>query len=105
MNVPDLSLLNYLHLHFFLKTAAVFSSVMLRPPPGAERLSEVEALKRKTFLMQFLQEPAEEEGMLPPGGPGGQSSSQSHGQSGIATASSAVASGETGQYPGAYPGV
>ncbi|KAF9351436.1 hypothetical protein BGX26_010562 [Mortierella sp. AD094] len=45
------------------KLAAVFSSVMLRPPPGAERLSEVEALKRKNFLMQFLQEPAEEEGL------------------------------------------
>ncbi|KAF9281496.1 hypothetical protein BGZ68_006616 [Mortierella alpina] len=44
------------------KLAAVFSSVMLRPPPGAERLSEVEALRRKTFLMQFLQEPVEEEG-------------------------------------------
>ncbi|ORZ23834.1 Endonuclease/exonuclease/phosphatase [Lobosporangium transversale] len=44
------------------KLAGVFSSVMLRPPPGAERLSEVEALKRKSFLMQFLQEPAEEEG-------------------------------------------
>ncbi|KAF9567892.1 hypothetical protein EC968_003128 [Mortierella alpina] len=29
---------------------------------GAERLSEVEALRRKTFLMQFLQEPVEEEG-------------------------------------------
>ncbi|KAF9397951.1 hypothetical protein BGX21_008329 [Mortierella sp. AD011] len=46
------------------KLAAVFSSVLLRPPPGAERLSEVEALKRKYFLMQFLQEPVEEEGGL-----------------------------------------
>lgn len=45
--------------------ATVFSSVMLRPPPGAERLSEVEAMKRKTFLMQFLQEPVEEDGSLP----------------------------------------
>ncbi|KAG0199274.1 hypothetical protein BGX28_007433 [Mortierella sp. GBA30] len=42
---------------------AIFSSVMLRPPPGAERLSEVEALKRKTFLMQFLQEPVEDDGV------------------------------------------
>ncbi|KAF9406552.1 hypothetical protein BGZ94_003065, partial [Podila epigama] len=49
--------------HRIAKLAAVFSSVMLRPPPGAERLSEVEALKRKTFLMQFLQEPEEEEGL------------------------------------------
>ncbi|KAG0063187.1 hypothetical protein BGZ92_006051 [Podila epicladia] len=54
--------------HRTAKLAAVFSSVMLRPPPGAERLSEVEALKRKSFLMQFLQEPAEEEGL---GGGGG----------------------------------
>ncbi|KAI7828526.1 Endonuclease/exonuclease/phosphatase [Gamsiella multidivaricata] len=53
------------------KLASVFSSVMLRPPPGAERLSEIEALKRKTFLMQFLQEPAEEEGLGGPGGLGG----------------------------------
>ncbi|CAO3567765.1 unnamed protein product [Mortierella alpina] len=53
------------------KLAAVFSSVMLRPPPGAERLSEVEALRRKTFLMQFLQEPVEEEGA---GGNAGMSS-------------------------------
>ncbi|KAF9191341.1 hypothetical protein BGZ50_009459 [Haplosporangium sp. Z 11] len=45
------------------KLAAVFSSAMLRPPAGAERLSEVEALKRKTFLLQFLQEPVEEEGL------------------------------------------
>ncbi|KAI1316951.1 hypothetical protein EDD11_009195 [Mortierella claussenii] len=50
------------------KLAAVFSSVMLRPPSGAERLSEVEALKRKTFLMQFLQEPAEEDGTAGLGG-------------------------------------
>ncbi|KAF9978939.1 hypothetical protein BGZ65_006794 [Modicella reniformis] len=49
------------------KLAAVFASVMLRPPPGAERVSEVEALKRKTFMMQFLQEPVEEG----PSGPAG----------------------------------
>ncbi|KAF9432576.1 hypothetical protein BGZ76_010600 [Entomortierella beljakovae] len=54
------------------KLAAVFSSVMLRPPPTAERLSETEALKRKTFMMQFLQEPTEEEGLGgSPGGPSG----------------------------------
>ncbi|KAF9119900.1 hypothetical protein BGW39_011838 [Mortierella sp. 14UC] len=90
------------------KLAAVFSSVMLRPPPGAERLSEVEALKRKTFLMQFLQEPAEEEGMLSPGGAGGQSpSSASHGGghqgSGASSAGGAGAGGDM-HHPGAYPG-
>ncbi|KAG0354023.1 hypothetical protein BG005_006792 [Podila minutissima] len=57
--------------HRTAKLAAVFGSVMLRPPPGAERLSEAEALKCKAFLMQFLQEPAEEEGL---GGGGGLSS-------------------------------
>ncbi|KAF9386550.1 hypothetical protein CPC16_007480 [Podila verticillata] len=49
--------------HRTAKLASVFGSVMLRPPPGAERLSEVEALKRKEFLMQFLQEPTEEDGL------------------------------------------
>ena len=41
---------------------------MLRPPPGAERLSEIEALKRKNFLIQFLIEPTETEslGTAPP---------------------------------------
>ncbi|KAF9105739.1 hypothetical protein BGX29_011522 [Mortierella sp. GBA35] len=71
------------------KLASVFSSVMLRPPPGAERLSEVEALKRKTFLMQFLQEPADEEGMLSPGGPNGQNG-------GVSSSSSAAATGDAG---------
>ncbi|KAG0282208.1 hypothetical protein BGZ96_000740 [Linnemannia gamsii] len=96
------------------KLAAVFSSVMLRPPPGAERLSEVEALKRKTFLMQFLQEPAEEESLLSAGGGlGGQSSSSSaaHGQSGGVSSSGVGAHGGGGggggdiHHPGAYPGV
>ncbi|KAG0338106.1 hypothetical protein BG000_004551 [Podila horticola] len=56
--------------HRTAKLAAVFGSVMLHPPPGAERLSEVEAMKRKAFLMQFLQELAEEDG-LGGGGLGG----------------------------------
>lgn len=90
--------------------AAVFSSVMLRPPPGAERLSELEALKRKTFLMQFLQEPAEEESLLSSGGGlGGQSSSAAHGQSGGGLSSGAGAGAHGGgggdmHHPGAYPG-
>ncbi|KAG0244691.1 Endonuclease/exonuclease/phosphatase [Mortierella sp. GBAus27b] len=46
------------------RLASVFASVMLRPPPGAERVSEAEALRRKMFMMQFLQEPVEEESLL-----------------------------------------
>ncbi|KAF9352760.1 hypothetical protein BGX34_011996 [Mortierella sp. NVP85] len=45
------------------KLASVFASVMLRPPPGAERISEPEAIRRKMFMMQFLQEPVEDEGL------------------------------------------
>ncbi|KAI8596049.1 Endonuclease/exonuclease/phosphatase [Dissophora ornata] len=74
------------------KLAAVFSSVMLRPPPGAERLSEVEALKRKTFLMQFLQEPAEEEGL---GGWPGAGGGGGGGISAIPPASSSSVAGVT----------
>ncbi|KAF9156874.1 hypothetical protein BG015_011524 [Linnemannia schmuckeri] len=88
------------------KLAAVFSSVMLRPPPGAERLSEVEALKRKMFMMQFLQEPAEEENLLSPGGGlgGGQSSSGGGGSS-SAAAGGAIGGGSADMHhPGAYPG-
>ncbi|KAF9109704.1 hypothetical protein BGX27_007295 [Mortierella sp. AM989] len=74
------------------KLAAVFSSVMLRAPPGAERLSEVEALKRKTFLMQFLQEPVEEEGFgSPVGAP--QSNYSAAGVSSSATPASTAATG------------
>lgn len=96
--------------HRVAKLAAVFSSVMLRPPSGAERFSEVEALKRKTFLMQFLQEPAEEENLLSPGGPlgGGQSSSSGGGVSSSTTAGGVHGGGAGGggdmHHPGAYPG-
>jgi len=47
---------------------------MLRPPPGAERISEPEAIRRKMFMMQFLQEPVEDEG---PGGSAGLGSAPS----------------------------
>ncbi|KAG0302421.1 hypothetical protein BGZ98_007510 [Dissophora globulifera] len=66
------------------KLAAVFSSVMLRPPPGAKRLSEVDALERKTFLMHFLQEPVEEKGV----GGGGVSGLPSTSSSAAVTAAS-----------------
>ncbi|KAF9586194.1 Type II inositol 1,4,5-trisphosphate 5-phosphatase [Lunasporangiospora selenospora] len=77
------------------KLAAVFSSVMLRPPPGAERLSEVEALKRKMFLMKFLQEPAEDDSLsgLGQGAP-------------LSSAASSIIAGNTGSgsvTPGAWP--
>jgi len=79
--------------HFSLlkqNTATVFSSVMLRPPPGAERLSEIEALKRKTFLMQFLQEPVEEEGTHP-SATGGSSNIGGGGSTGYGTMSPGTA--------------
>ncbi|GJJ76969.1 inositol polyphosphate 5-phosphatase INPP5B/F [Entomortierella parvispora] len=76
--------------HRVSRLATVFSSVMLRPPPGAERLSEVEALKRKTFLMQFLQEPVEEDGAHP-SATGGASNAGGGGSAGYGTMSGSTA--------------
>ncbi|KAG0243878.1 hypothetical protein BGW41_001067 [Actinomortierella wolfii] len=47
--------------HRVAKLAAVFSKVMLRPPAGSERLSDIEALKKKRFLMHFLHEPKDDD--------------------------------------------
>ncbi|KAF9969027.1 hypothetical protein BGZ73_008817, partial [Actinomortierella ambigua] len=47
--------------HRVAKLASVFSKVMLRPPAGSERLSDIETLKKKRFLMHFLHEPKDDE--------------------------------------------
>ncbi|KAF9928423.1 hypothetical protein FBU30_002381 [Linnemannia zychae] len=102
--------------HRMSKLASVFSSVMLRPPPSADGLSDLEALKRKMFLMQFLQESAEEEGMLSPGGTANQPTTTSPCPTGGIVGSSSTSGGggtmnsssgtsEANYYPGAYPGV